>query len=135
MQLSAEEIRRLAASIEQIRASLDSIGVTLALCSEEELAGVDPTGAGIIRAIASAGDLDELLEHIRAAEVHLSSLDLGGRQDDADAFRHQLELLWCDLPTFGGPEPADTLGVASWDEDRLLLIEDRWHITDRQDVN
>lgn len=26
-----------------------------------------------------------------------------------------------DLPTFGGPTPADTLGIFSWDETRYLV--------------
>lgn len=31
------------------------------------------------------------------------------------------ELDMTSLPTFGGPEPADTQGVWSWDEERLLV--------------
>ncbi len=31
------------------------------------------------------------------------------------------ELDTTSLPTFGGPEPADTQGVWSWDEERLLV--------------
>jgi hypothetical protein len=27
----------------------------------------------------------------------------------------------CDLPTYGGEEPVDTLGVWSWDKTRLLV--------------
>jgi len=48
-----------------------------------------------------ANSLNELMEYLRRAEG--SSVD------------------WTDLPTFGGEEPRDTLGVWSWDEDSLLV--------------
>lgn len=34
---------------------------------------------------------------------------------------HEDAIDWTSLPTFGGPEPASTLGVWSWDADRLLV--------------
>jgi len=41
----------------------------------------------------------------------------------------------CDLPTFGGPDPADTSGIWSWDETRLLLTDGQggFEIRDRRE--
>lgn len=42
---------------------------------------------------------------------------------------------WEDLPTFGGEEPESTIGVWSWDEDRLLVGEGYdWRIVDRDEA-
>lgn len=38
------------------------------------------------------------------------------RDWDAD-----LRIDWTNLPTFGGPDPDDTVGVWSWDADSLLI--------------
>lgn len=38
-----------------------------------------------------------------------------------DAMRSRLVDRWDSLPTFGGEEPADTSGVWSWDEDRVIV--------------
>lgn len=40
---------------------------------------------------------------------------------------------WTDLPTFGGPEPESTIGVWSWDPERLLIgtCRDDIEIVDR----
>jgi hypothetical protein len=54
--------------------------------------------------------LDELLETIRTVHAELDEED-----------RKHLDLYLTDLPTFGGPEPADTRGIWSWDEGRLLV--------------
>lgn len=37
------------------------------------------------------------------------------------------------LPTFGGKEPSDTMGVWSWDETRLLVGEGKFKIINRED--
>jgi len=55
-------------------------------------------------------DLD-LVESLDELAVVLRG-DEGGRLDWMD---------WTSLPVFGGKEPADTLGVWSWDEGRLLV--------------
>ena len=49
----------------------------------------------------SVVDLDGLLEALRSGDIELSD----------------------DLPLFGGKEPDSTLGVWSWDKDRLLVGE------------
>lgn len=34
---------------------------------------------------------------------------------------------YSDLPTFGGPEPEDTTGIFSWDEDSILTVDEQIH--------
>lgn len=65
--------------------------------------------------------LDDLLEILRADPAH--------QNDGASATYARAHGLptahgvadWTDLPTFGGGEPADTVGVWSWDPTRLLV--------------
>jgi len=66
--------------------------------SEVEL--VSPASEMMMPTTTAPANLDELLQAIRA-----------GRYSDRDMTR---------LPTFGGEPPADTSGVWSWDEARLL---------------
>lgn len=64
--------------------------------------------------IASAVDLDELRDALNCIEVNCDEVVRG----DID---------YSDLPTFGGVEPADTTGIWSWDETRLLIEQsERW---------
>lgn len=44
-------------------------------------------------------------------------------------------VIWEELPTFGGAEPRNTVGVWSWDETRLLVGEGRddLRIIDREE--
>ena len=44
-----------------------------------------------------------------------------------------LENMLSDLPTFGGAEPASTLGVYSWSENEFLIYDDTWQVIDRSD--
>ena len=55
--------------------------------------------------VAQCGNLEALLELLRSGAI------------DDDENLH----LWSELPTFGGPDPADTTGVWSWDATRLLI--------------
>lgn len=47
------------------------------------------------------------------------------------------DLDWTSLPTFGGVEPADTSGIWSWDETRILwgACADELEIVDRADLS
>ena len=57
--------------------------------------------------------LDQLLSYIQTEEV--SDTDMS------------------DLPTFGGDTPSDTMGIWSWDQDRLLIgtCADDYEIVER----
>lgn len=57
--------------------------------------------------IENAGTLRELLEVLRESRML------------APEYRDAVD--WGSLPLFGGPEPADTQGVWSWDETHLLV--------------
>jgi hypothetical protein len=73
--------------------------------------------------------LMELLDNLNEAESALA--------DEAE----QRGIDWTDiaqidtssLPTFGGPEPSDTFGIYSWDEDSYLVLanDGSWTIVDR----
>ena len=62
----------------------------------------------------AVNDLQDLLELLKEAEAELSDPDAIG-----DDVVQRADL--CSLPTYGGEWPADTLGVWSWDERRLLV--------------
>lgn len=67
--------------------------------------------SNLTTAIKNAASLDELLDVLRAHDTR-----------DADL---------SDLPTFGGEEPSDTMGIFSWDEGRLLIGEGGWKLVSR----
>ena len=83
-----------------------------------------PTALG--RAVLDATTLDELQAALRACvdETHKSGARSG------IGVRHRF--LFQDLPKFGGPKPADTFMVFSWDETRVLKWGGEWKIEDRQ---
>lgn len=58
-----------------------------------------------------ATELEKLLERIRNKEFD--------------------EKAMCDLPTFGGSEPEDTMGVWSWDETHMIVGESDFEIVKR----
>jgi len=65
--------------------------------------------------IATATDLDELLEALRTIEAAL---------DDATTMDTLIEV--AELPVYGGEAPASTIGVWSWDSTRLLVGDSSW---------
>lgn len=65
--------------------------------------------------------LDELYEILKAAPREKNT-----GVEMAYGIAHGLpvaggEIDWASLPTFGGEEPADTTGIWSWDETRILV--------------
>jgi len=66
--------------------------------------------------------LEDLLAVIRAYQAYSDSTDadMEGLIDITS------------LPTFGGSEPTDTLGVFSWDDARVLIYDNAWTIQDRE---
>ena len=81
----------------------------------------DGLGASHLSVLHSATTLEELLQLLRDAEA------------EAPKVVQHFDL--SSLPTFGGPKPADTQGVWSWDEGHLLIgtcIADM-HIVDREE--
>ena len=56
-----------------------------------------------------------------AAATSLTALLQALRDTRSLSSEEQDEINWTDLQMFGGAEPASTLGVWSWDEDRLLV--------------
>ena len=70
-------------------------------------------------AVAAAADLDELLDALNSVEPE---------QTD--------ERLMTSLPTFGGDEPAETLGVWSWDATHMIvgLCIGEFEIVEREDI-
>lgn len=85
--------------------------------------------------------LDELLETLTCENAYNDEPN----PDECEDYSHEL-MLWeqsdngykykddmCDLPKFGGKEPKDTMGIWSWDENRLLVGDnfDQLEIIDR----
>jgi len=66
------------------------------------------TVSGAQKWIATAGDLDELLDILQRLKETMHAQDFAN-------------LNLANLPTFGGATPNDTTGIWSWDEDRLLV--------------
>lgn len=87
-----------------------------------------------IAAIRNAKNLRRLLDSLQDYEDALNP-------DDPIPRETRLRMAGidiCELPHFGGDEPSNTLGVWSWDEDRLLVGEgpfSDWRIVDREDWN
>ena len=83
----------------------------------------------------------ETLVEIRNASNLRELLDAACREHWArfDARAHAGLILdepdWSDLPTFGGPEPADTIEVWSWDATHLIVgtTADLWRIVPRDE--
>lgn len=72
--------------------------------------------------IANAQSLEQLRDLLNAATAEQNA--------EIDARPH----LMTSLPTFGGIEPSDTVGVWSWDAGRLLVGENApFEIVDRAD--
>lgn len=71
----------------------------------------DPRVETLAEAIEDASNLDDLAEALNS----LAGID----PDLREAVEDEIDMT--SLPTFGGPEPDDTLGVWSWDETRLLV--------------
>ena len=71
----------------------------------------DPNVDGLLYDIRQAVDLDDLAD----------ALDRLAAADPAVRTAVDAEIDWANLPVFGGEEPADTAGVWSWDETRLLV--------------
>jgi hypothetical protein len=63
-----------------------------------------------------ADDLDELLQNLKIV---------------FDECEYAKSLDICDLPTFGGVAPRDTMGIWSWDESRLLVGAGEFKIEER----
>ena len=84
-------------------------------------------------AIANAADLDDLLAALQTAESHLAVQ----RHDDphldfGEGIEQEFGVDLASLPTFGGPIPDDTIGVFSWDADRVLVADgSAWAIEPR----
>ena len=65
----------------------------------------------------SLGALRDVLNHYQAyADAYANPVDLESLIDITS------------LPTFGGSEPTDTLGVFSWDDARVLIYDNAWPI-------
>lgn len=65
--------------------------------------------------------LDELFDILCAAPTEKNT-EAQGRYAEAHGLPHAHgEIDWTSLPTFGGEEPANTRGIWSWDETRLLV--------------
>lgn len=60
--------------------------------------------------VKSAANLDELLDVLNSFERD--------ENDGQDRIEHHVDL--CSLPTFG-KEPKDTMGIFSWDDERVLI--------------
>lgn len=78
--------------------------------------------------VSSATSLDDLLDRINECDQALSD-----REANPTGTRVTDVVDMTSLPTFGGQEPADTIGVWSWDESRLLVGEGNLEIVDRAD--
>lgn len=62
--------------------------------------------------------LAELFDTLTGCPACLAGVD---PQYDDDPAHTCGDLDWTSLPTFGGTEPRDTVGVWSWDADNLLV--------------
>lgn len=76
-----------------------------------EVGGLDDIVEVLLVDIRLADTLDELAAALNALADHDPEV--------REAVEDRLDMT--SLPTFGGPEPADTTGVWSWDETRLLV--------------
>lgn len=81
-----------------------------------------------------------MVQKLRAAAARDSLRDLDDvyramKNKDIAAMDPQHPEQWsAELPTFGGPEPEDTMGVWSWDESRLIVGEgDNLEIVTREE--
>ena len=69
--------------------------------------------------INATTNLDELCDELNAIESEIAASNTGDLTDSNIG-----EHIDCaGLPTFGGVEPSDTLGIWSWDETRVLYAE------------
>ena len=72
--------------------------------------------------IESSKSLKELLENIKTAKSCLDDQDISN-----------LDLT--SLPTFGGVEPDETIGIWSWDKDNLLIGDGDFEIVSREEYS
>ncbi len=81
-----------------------------------------------MRCVSQAIDLADLATRLRLVELAIATLaEDPSRREDAEALAAALEAHLSDLPTFGGYEPGDTLGIYSWDATRVLVYSgSRW---------
>jgi len=70
--------------------------------------------------IKCSENLSQLLETLRTIESVLSETD------DCDPLRVDELVDVTSLPTYGGEDPENTVGVWSWDETSLLVGEGSW---------
>lgn len=78
--------------------------------------------------INAARTLDELCSVLNQIETEIEESRTGALTDTNIGEHVNL----AGLPTFGGPEPANTLGIWSWDETRYLGADgSHWSIGER----
>ena len=85
------------------------------------------------RAVLTAESLEDLLEALGECEREAARARDEGECDEGEPTdsRHGYDL--SELPTFGGPYPADTSGIYSWDPTRLLVADgSAWELVERQ---
>jgi hypothetical protein len=80
--------------------------------------------------ILRAKSLDDLCHALNDME-DLFEEDCGETGQPACVLAGISENELCDLPIFGGEEPADTTGIWSWDEANCLVFENVWELQPR----
>jgi len=110
----------IAADVESLYLSVWEDGADRLWMDDAEL------GKRLATEIANASSLDEL------ASLLNNAVDAGLHVDRIPG------LDMAALPTFGGPEPADTRGIYSWDADHFLAPDgdpdEPWALFEREDV-
>jgi hypothetical protein len=91
---------------------------------EEEPTARDKALGAIAAEIRGAKSLEGLLESLIAFENECREIDdETGQESDIENELNSHRCNITELPTFGGTEPASTIGVWSWDKDSLLVGE------------
>ena len=96
---------------------------------------LDPEQTAADLRIYIEGHLQQMYDESESLEALRDVLNHYQAYADAYANPVDLESLIdiTSLPTFGGSEPTDTLGVFSWDDARVLIYDNAWTIQDRPD--
>jgi hypothetical protein len=73
--------------------------------------------------VPTLSDLRTLLRDADQAHTEWEAAERSG--EDAGPYAPEVSDLYdcTELPTYGGTEPANTIGVLSWDADRVLLMD------------
>ena len=82
-------------------------------------------------AIYIAAELQQMYDEVLALEDLLAVLRAYQAYSDSTEADMESLIDITSLPTFGGSEPTDTLGLFSWDDSQALIHDGTWQLVDR----